>query len=63
MAWADGRLTSAAVRSTLGGRCRVRAEVPLEVHARGRSVKASRPEAQVLEFPTRPGRMYELRAQ
>ncbi|MBM4018860.1 MAG: glycoside hydrolase family 95 protein [Planctomycetes bacterium] len=63
-AWKDGRLAQATIRSKLGGVCRVR--TPSPVLAAGGpggelSIKAARPEANVLEFATTGGQMYVLR--
>jgi alpha-L-fucosidase 2 len=56
IAWAGGKLASAAIRSTLGGPCRVRAAVPLAV----KPGEAKHPEPTVAVFPTEAGRNYEL---
>jgi alpha-L-fucosidase 2 len=41
--WNASKVTRGAVRSALGGRCRVRAHAPLRVSLEGRSVKAEYP--------------------
>jgi len=60
IAWADGKLASATVRSTLGRRCRVRAAVPLAVTSGAAAVKVDRPEPTVCVFDTQAGKSYEL---
>jgi len=61
IAWKDGKLTGATIRSTLGGPCRVRAAVPLEVTGDG-AAEVKRPQATVAEFQTRAGAAYSLKA-
>ncbi len=61
IAWGGGRLSSAVIRSTLGGTCRVRAQAPLDVKSGGGAVKVTRPEPGVCAFKTRPGKTYALR--
>ena len=61
IAWSDGRITAAAVRSALGLRCRVRAAADLAVTCDGRDVPVDRPDAGRLAFETEPGREYVLR--
>jgi alpha-L-fucosidase 2 len=58
--WRDGRIGRAAVRSTAGGACRVRADRALAVTSGGRRVRVSQPENGVVEFPTEAGRIYVL---
>ena len=53
IAWADGKLASATIRSTLGGPCRVRAAVPLDM-------PGQHPEPNVVVFPTEPSKSYSL---
>jgi len=61
IAWSDGNLTSAAVRSDLGLPCRIRAATALAVTCGGQAVPADRPDAERLAFATEPGRQYVLR--
>jgi alpha-L-fucosidase 2 len=61
IAWKDGKLTGATIRSTLGGPCRVRAAVPLEVTGDG-AAEVKRPQATDAEFQTRAGAAYSLKA-
>jgi alpha-L-fucosidase 2 len=60
LAWSHGRLTSATIISLNGNVCRLRAPAALEItgHSQG---KVTRPEPNVLVFPTRKGGRYELR--
>ena len=62
MEWRRGTLERATIGSALGGRCRVRSTVPLDVTSQGKTVRLSRPEAGVLEFQTTPGTVYVLSA-
>ena len=48
LAWRGGMLERATIASTLEGRCRVRAAVPLDVTSQGKAVRLSRPESSVL---------------
>jgi len=61
IAWKDGQLTEASVRSTLGGPCRVRAAGPLEATADGAAVEVQRPEPNVIQFNTKAGQGCALR--
>jgi alpha-L-fucosidase 2 len=54
IAWADGKLVSAAIASTLGRPCRVRAAAPLT------GVEGDRPEPTVLCFDTEMNEQYTL---
>ncbi|NQT82865.1 glycoside hydrolase family 95 protein, partial [bacterium] len=58
LAWKEGRLAGATIRSRLGGACRVRADAPLKVKCGGRVVNTERPEAGVTIFHTAPGTSY-----
>jgi alpha-L-fucosidase 2 len=60
MAWKDGALAEATIRSLCGGPCKVRARAPLAVRAAGKAVKAERPEPAVILFQTEPGQTYVL---
>ena len=60
IAWCQGRLTSATIISLNGNVCRLRA--PLGLAITGPSPgKVTRPEPNVLAWPTRRGGRYELR--
>jgi alpha-L-fucosidase 2 len=44
MEWKDGKLSSAVIRSTLGGNCRVRTHVPVSVSgAKGKPAEGKNP--------------------
>jgi len=58
IAWRDGTLTAATIRSRLGRACRVRAEGALKVECAGRAVKADQPEPAVAAFGTKAGSSY-----
>ena len=60
MAWKDGKLTQATIRSKRGGTCAVRAAMPLAVTEDGRDITAATPEAAVIVFDSRPGGRYVL---
>jgi len=60
IAWKDGKLATATVRSKLGGPCRVRAAAPLEARTDAKAVKVDRPEPSVAVFPMEQGRACEL---
>jgi alpha-L-fucosidase 2 len=60
IAWKDGKVTQATIRSTIGAACKVRASVPLEATCDGAAVKVDRPEANVASFPTEKGKAYAL---
>jgi alpha-L-fucosidase 2 len=62
MAWKDGKLTSATIRSRLGGPCRARATAPLTVLSGDKTVQANSPEPSLTVFATEPGRSYTLTA-
>jgi alpha-L-fucosidase 2 len=58
--WTGGTLRQASINSSIGGTCRVRSAVPLRVTSQGKSVRVSRPEADVVAFDTMPGGSYVL---
>jgi alpha-L-fucosidase 2 len=62
-AWRDGRLTSATIRSMVGGPCRVRAALPLDVRGEAGPVKAESPEPNVTVFPSEASKSYALTPQ
>jgi len=61
ISWADGKVVEATIRSTVGGPCRVRAGIALDVAAEGKPVQAERPEPSLVVFPTEAGKAYALR--
>ena len=58
IAWAEGKLTTAIVRSSLGGPCRLRAHTALDVESHGRQVRTDKTEPGVTSFDTRAGAVY-----
>jgi len=58
--WQDGKLTGAAIRSSLGGPCRVRAKGSVQVSHGGVPVKAEVAEPGVAAFETKPGGVYAI---
>jgi alpha-L-fucosidase 2 len=60
MVWKDGALTSAEIRSSKGGLCRVRCGAPVAVTCGTATVEVRQPEAGVVEFDTEPGQAYTL---
>ena len=60
MAWNQGKLTSATLRSTLGGACRAQAGVPVVVTLNGKPVEVIRPADGVLEWSTNKGDVFTL---
>jgi len=60
IAWKDGKLTAAMIRSRLGQECRVRTQSPVEVRSAGQNVQVSRPASTIVEFKTETSREYAL---
>ncbi len=60
LAWAEGALAEATIRSSLGGPCRVRCVAPLMVTSGGRPVTAEPVADGVTEFATDRGAAYVL---
>ena len=58
IAWENGRLTGAVVRSKLGAKCGIRADLPIRVECDGKSLKTISPEKNVVEFETGVGKVY-----
>jgi alpha-L-fucosidase 2 len=56
--WSNGRLTKSVIRSKLGNKCRVRANAPVRVTCKGRTIKTTTPEENVFQFETGLGRTY-----
>jgi alpha-L-fucosidase 2 len=56
--WKNSKLAGAAIRSKLGSKCRIRAEVPVKVECDGKVVKTTIPEENVVEFKTGAGGTY-----
>ena len=62
IAWKDGKLTQATVRSLLGNKCAVRAAVPLKVTYNGKPVATQPAQDGAVEFKTDAGAAYTLTA-
>ena len=60
IAWENGQLTEATIKSLLGNKCKVRSAGPVAVESEGKSINTSRIEAQVIEFDTSRGGVYVL---
>jgi alpha-L-fucosidase 2 len=58
IAWKNGKFAGGAIRSKLGAKCRIRAEVPVKVECDGKSVKTTIPGENVVEFETKIGGAY-----
>ena len=58
----DGKLNTCVIRSKLGNKCRVRSGSPARVTSRGRPVKTSAPEENVVEFDTKANQTYIIEA-
>ena len=65
IAWADARLSRATIRSKLGGKCLVRSATPLKLKSIWLGADAKTVDSDsgyVIEFYTRPGRIYVVLA-
>jgi len=62
IAWTDGKLTSATVRSKLGGVCKVRSRTEVTVKSADGAVNVNTPEKSVIVFDTRADGNYVLTA-
>ena len=60
IAWRGGKLATAALRSRLGGPCRLRTPIPVAVTCGGEAVKVEHPEPTVAVFATEPGKAYAV---
>jgi alpha-L-fucosidase 2 len=58
--WRNGKLVNSTISSDLGKICTVRTDAPVEVQYKGRSVKTTAPEQNVVRFKTRTGRTYSI---
>jgi alpha-L-fucosidase 2 len=60
LAWKNGTLASATIRSNLGGSCRVRLPEDAKVQVDGGAVKVAQPGKGMIEFSTVAGQSYLL---
>jgi len=60
IAWKDGKLARASVRSKLGRECRLRVSSRVQVTSEGKTVDVSAPEPGVAKFSTQAGSNYEI---
>lgn len=60
IAWRDGKLKEAVIRSQRGNRCRLEAAGPVEVRSNGARVETTAPRHEIIEFDTRPGAAYHV---
>ena len=58
--WEHGALTDAAIRSPMGGRCRLRTAVPVWITS-SRAARFTRPETTVIEVDMEPGATYTFK--
>ena len=58
IAWKDGKLATAAIRSLLGNKCKIRTGAPTKVTSAHKAIKTTRPEENVVEFETKANRTY-----
>lgn len=60
IAWENGQLTQAKMKSIFGNNCKVRAATPLTIKSNCKTVKTGHVKSGVIEFATRPGAVYFL---
>jgi len=60
LAWKDGRLESASIRSGLGKPCRLRAGVPIQVMSDGKPVPVRDSGRGTVEFATERGKAFHI---
>ena len=63
IAWKDGKLTTAALRSLLGSTCKIQTSGPVRVTSGGRPVKRAGSEQNIFEFATKAGKTYVITAE
>lgn len=61
LAWKNGKLDTATVRSALAGPCRIRTVDPVQITGNGRAMAVRRIDTQTLEFTAAAGGVYQLR--
>jgi hypothetical protein len=60
MTWADGKVATLTIKSTLGKRCRIRSATPLKMAEGGLKPSIKSIDANVMEFDTKAGKTYTL---
>ena len=60
IAWKEGKLASATLRSRLGSACRLRTPIPVAVTCDGKPVKLEHPEPTVAVFASEPSKTYAV---
>jgi alpha-L-fucosidase 2 len=60
IAWKNGKLARASIRSKLGKECKLRVTSRVQVTSEGRTVEVSMPEPGVVRFSTQPGAIYNV---
>ena len=60
MTWADGKIVTLTIKSTLGKRCRIRSAAPLTTAEGGLKPSVKSIDANVMEFDTKAGKIYTL---
>jgi alpha-L-fucosidase 2 len=58
IAWKDGKITSASLRSLLGNPCTVRTDAPARITCNGKEVKTTVADKNTVEFATKANRTY-----
>ncbi len=58
IAWDEGHLTTAAIRSLAGNKCRIRYNMSLNVMTKRKEIMVDRPNWDVVEFETKAGETY-----
>jgi alpha-L-fucosidase 2 len=62
IAWKDGRLTKASIKSINGNTVRIRTAIPINVMSIGKLIEINKPEANVVVFKTEAKQIYNLTA-
>lgn len=60
IAWTDGKLASAALRSVLGRRCMLRTGDPVHIRRDGKEIQVEALDESTVAFATEPGGTYEI---